>query len=310
MILLAIVIRVPGFFDNTSSKDENVARLALADMDVFKNVDILVLGNSHSYSGIDPEVFFERQIGMLNYATAAAGPYAIKLCYDDYVARSGTKPKSVLINISPAMFCEASDVFDQYPIHRFLKEPLTNEEMLMKGYVSVERYFKLITKSCKRGLKNFIIAETPDEKMVKSLYQYAGYVPREGLYTDSLYKANEKLYKATLGKQDFNEEKARFFLDFIDGLIKENISVILHEIPSNRYNDFFSEEMMDEYFSFYLKLDFRKDLMLYDAGMMQPTNWTEKKHFADMDHFNINGAILYSRVLADFLIGMKKYEKQ
>lgn len=310
LILMAIVIRIPGCFDNTSSKDENVARLALADRDEFKNVDILVLGNSHSYCGINPEVFVERQIGMLNYATAAAGPYAIKLCFDDYVARSGTKPKSVLINLSPAMFCEASDVFDQYPIHRYLKEPLTNEEMLMKGYVSMKQYFKLTTKSCTQGMKKFFITETLGEKMTKSLFENAGYVPRKGLFTDSLDKANEKLYKATLEKQEFDQEKARFFLDFIDGLIKENISVILHEIPSNRYNDFFNKEMMDEYSSFYIKLDFRKDLMLYEAGMMQPTNWTEQKLFADMDHLNIRGAQIYSRVLADFLIDLKKYEKQ
>jgi len=307
LLALAIVIRIPGCFDNSSSKDPNVARLSLAEIDQFKNVDILVLGNSHAYSGINPKIFNDNGISMLNYATAAAGPYAIKLTYDDYVARSGTKPKSVLINLSPAMFCDASDVFEQYPIHRYLKEPLSNEEMLRKGYVSVKQYFKLTTKSFTQGMKKLFITETPDEKMTKSLLENAGYVPREGLFNDSVFKANEQLYKATLGKQEFDENKSNFLCNFFKQLEKDKVKIFMQNIPSNKYDLFFSDDLMKEFVLLEKKL----------VGIQWTHSYRGAAHdyrigewcFADMDHLNTVGARKYSEYLYG-IIGGEFDEKQ
>lgn len=291
-VLAIFFLRIPGYWDNEKTNDPNVMRLRLANG--FPNVDILILGNSHAYSGINPVLFDSIQKKALNYATAAAGPVAMKMVFDEYVIRSGTLPKSVLINISPSMFCNGSDVFEKYPIHRYLQTPISNENMLLNGYVGMSQYYKMTVKSFKRGCRNLYTGNEDEPRSNSSVFEYSGYVPRAGVYTDSLYDKNKSLY-SSLKNQGFQDWKMNYFTDWINELISQGIKVFIHEIPSNRFHEFIHEKVLEEYYIYIEKL------MKNEKVFWVPkANFIQESDFADMDHLNTEGATRYTHFLISY----------
>lgn len=292
LVLAILFLRIPGYWDNGKTNDPNVMRLRLANG--FPNVDILILGNSHAYSGINPLLFDSIQKKALNYATAAAGPVAMKLVFDEYVIRSGTLPKSVLINLSPAMFCNGSDVFEKYPIHRYLQTPISNEKMLLNGYVGMSQYYKMTVKSFKRGCRNLYTENTSVPGSTSSVFEYVGYVPRSGVYSDSLYEKNKSLY-VSLKNERYQDWKMEFLNNWLNEMIAQGITIFIHEIPSNRYHEFFDESVLEAYNSY------RENLMKNEQVIWIPrANFIDQNDFADMDHLNTEGATRYTQFLISY----------
>lgn len=296
ILLLSIVtFRIIGVFDNIAFDNRDVARIKVSEQ--FKNLDYLILGNSHSYAGVDIAVFDSVGLKAYNLACPAAGPYTIKLVLENYLKTTNTPPKNIILNLGPEMFSPSSDVFEKYPIHRYLNPAISNEKLLFNGMVGAGEYGKLFVKSAKQGAQKLLVT---NKKITESLIQYnfllKGFAVRPTVYTESFYKKDFSKYKVFSG-YDYDTKKENVFLSLLDYCHSLNIKVYLHPIPNNKLGAFLSPQLAQGYATLLNKLMVDKNVAVLIYPDYFPEYW-----FADIDHMNNSGATIYTRFLLQKII--------
>ena len=69
-----------------------------AEADTVRNVDVLVLGNSHAYRGFDPRIFSEHKKRLFNLGTSSQRAVQTRYLVEKYL--DGIKPKMVIYEVS------------------------------------------------------------------------------------------------------------------------------------------------------------------------------------------------------------------
>lgn len=83
--------------------DENsFTSMRLHELDEIENVDILILGSSHVYCGIDPRIFRKQGLNIFALGTSAQTPIITKFLLDRYLFE--VNPKQIIIDLSPGSF--------------------------------------------------------------------------------------------------------------------------------------------------------------------------------------------------------------
>ncbi len=290
VLLTLFPMRIIGVFDAIYFDSSDVARIKASEQ--FKYLDFLILGNSHSYAGIATSVFDSAGLKTYNLACPAAGPATIKLVLENYIRNVGTIPKNIILNIGPEMFTPNCDVFDKFPIHRYLDPGVSNEQLLASGTISLNQYFKLFIKSTKLGFQKLISKNKKSEdSLVQSNINSKGFAVRPGIFTDSLYKNNYLIY-SVFKHYDFDKKKEKAFFDLFDYCIFRHIHMYLHSMPNNKLPDFLSPQLTKDYSAFLLRLETNKNIdMLVYVGSLPDSC------YADIDHMNEKGATIYTRFL-------------
>jgi len=96
----------PGGYNNTiMNKMGDVGHLftRLKEADTARPVDILVIGSSHAYRGVDPRIFATHGIRLFNLGSSAQTPIQTEVLLKRYFDR--LKPKVVVVEVFPGVFC-------------------------------------------------------------------------------------------------------------------------------------------------------------------------------------------------------------
>ena len=291
LISLSIVpMGIIGFFDNINFDDRNTVRIKVSER--FKNLDFLILGNSHSYTGIDVRLFDSAGVKAYNLGSPAAGIITIRLLLENYIRNTGTIPKNIILNVGPEMFTPNCDIFDKFPIHRYLTPPMSNEQLLVEGSISINVYVKLFCKSAKQGfLKLMYKNKVKEDSLILYDMRYKGYAMRSGIYSDSLYRTNYSIY-SVFNHYNLDKSKEKLFFDLIKYCNSLNINIYIHDMPNNKLANFFNTELMKEYKDLLKRLEANKEVIVLSYPKSFPYFW-----YADMDHMNMSGATVYTRFL-------------
>ncbi|MBU0469177.1 MAG: hypothetical protein KKD07_10565 [Candidatus Omnitrophica bacterium] len=284
--LLFLVSKLIGSFDNIDhlyNSNHNIRRIR--SIELFDDLDILFIGNSYTYAGINPEIFDKYGLKTYNLGIATAGPDFYDLILNDYFKRTRTKPQRIMILLSPVIFSNLADDWAAYPMHRYLKYPVSNENIILK-YGKPGKYPGMLTKSLKKGFTNLILKNK--NKMLQNfdIIDRKGFSFDDTVITDDLRKKNRHLYSSC--KSDLLDMKDLDKLLALANLLKhQGIEVVFYELPANELNTFFTSDYLESYKKLVNSINnqfavFRSNIEL------------EQKYYRDLDHLNVFGAEIIS----------------
>jgi hypothetical protein len=290
---LAVPFLIVGRCDNAdvdTSQNENIARLKCKSR--FDSLDFLFIGNSYTYSGIDPGLFDSLMIRTFNFGIATAGPSFYELMIQDYLAQVKQKPKVICLLVSPTSFSSKADNFVAYPIHRYLSRSYANEWLVIR-LCQPGIYPDLAIKSFKKGFSNLteIGFSKPHADVASCDLKRKGFVQSDSIVNERTIRTTRHLY-SDLGKSPFDDKKAEQLLAIGDQLEKDGCRVIYYSLPVNHLTDYFSTDFLKDYNDFLNRLNSHAKLITIDLP-------AEPGFYRNIDHLNSFGA----RIVTKKLIG-------
>ncbi len=284
LLIPTAIVRMVGNYDAIDaafSHNNNV--ISLQHKNEFDSLDILFTGNSYCYAGIIPKVFDSAGLNTLNLGIATCGPQFYELIIHDYLLHAKQQPKAIFILLSPMIFSTDADNFGEYAIHRYLLNPLSNEQ-LAQQFGLYNKYIDYTIRSFKKGTTNLLKKQPlPD---VEEYRMNRGFVTKDVAATENDIQQAAKLYEP-LRKETFNQSKFEQLMQLVTQLKGKGIQVVFYQLPSNRLEDFFSKEYMEDYHGIVSELT-KTEIVINQL------NLPRDKYYRDIDHLNTEGAYLSS----------------
>lgn len=291
LVLYTFLIVVSSFDNKTLPDNSSVVRVNVAKE--YTSLDYLFIGPSFTYDAINPLVFDSLGYKTYNLGVATAGPYFYEIVIDDYIKASPSKPKNLIINVSLLTFCDASDNWGKYPIHRYLNEPLKNEYIYW-NYSSIQDYIKMMRNSFGKSVNSFVTKQNDNELRqtdFAAIRKYKGFTPQTAICNDSTVKADAPEYKGFLSFSCPNEKKVKALIQLIKKYNQQGIQTILFDIPVNKGVDFFTDEYKKKYEETCNELR-KEGFQFFHCGLE-----LDDTCFSNIDHMNLKGAAIYTNYL-------------
>lgn len=289
LIIPATLVRWVGNFDAKDaafSHNNNV--ISLQHKNEFDSLDILFTGNSYCYAGIIPRVFDSVGLQTLNLGIATCGPQFYELIINDYLEHTKQQPKAIFILLSPILFSTDADNFAEYPVHRYLLTPLSNEQLAQR-FGLYNKYIDYTIRSFKKGTTNLLKKQPlPD---VDEYRLNKGFITKAVAATENDIQQAAKLYEP-LRKETFNQSKFEQLMQLVMQLKGKGIQVVFYQLPSNRLEDFFSTNYMEGYHGCISELA-KTEIVINQLNLLRD------KYYRDIDHLNTDGANICSNSLLD-----------
>lgn len=275
--------------DKLSSPNNNIQ--SLQNKSGFQDLDILFVGNSYCYSGIQPKIIDSAGFNTYNLGISTAGVDFYDLIINDYLDHVSRKPKSIFILVSPMTFSSMSDNFLAYPIHRYLETPLSNLE-LARRYDLFNKLFLLLKKSFTKGISN--LAKNKNKPAVDGLLKERGFVKNDAVVTSKIINDEKPLYR-TLAEDNFDKSKIDKLIARTASLESRGIKVIYFELPTNIVSDFFNQGFLNDYEKGLESLSKSNALIRLDKNLFSGND------YRNIDHMNTNGSKKASRELLNLI---------
>ncbi len=288
-----------GNYDAIDAKySHNNNIISLQHKNAFDSLDILFTGNSYCYAGVIPKLFDSIGIKTLNLGIATCGPKFYELVINDYLQFAKQQPKAIFILLSLNTFSNDADNFVEYPIHRYLLNQISHEQLVWR-FNNYDHYIKYLIKSFKKGNTNLLKKhEIPD---TVEFFNNRGFISRNVAATENAIKEAAKLYEPLLAEK-FNINRFNALVAFATLLHEKGIEVIFYELPSNRLSDFFNNEYKEKY-ELALKELAKKYTIIPSLSLPRDS------FYRDIDHLNSDGAILVSKYLITSILNDPKLNK-
>ena len=300
--IIRIILFLTGFllifigvakFDNVGrcqNKNDNVKKLLCFHN--FDSLDILFLGNSYCYSGINPVYFDSTGLKTFNMGVSTCGINYYTVLVNDYIKSVQKKPKSVFILVSPMTLSEKADDALNNPIYRYLNYPISVEEyMLLYDPALLKSYPKIMARSFSRTFVNlydyFTTKQNYCNEAENKMVATKGYILSTNK-TSLQSELNTNHFFVPFNKSVFDTTKTTRFLNLAYALEKQGIKVVFYELPSNRLYSFFNSAYLQNYKAFVAKLKQKHDFIFVDLKLTD-------SYYRDQDHLNTDGAILASK---------------
>jgi hypothetical protein len=284
-----VIVKIGGYWDNRdrdTNVNPNIIRLANASR--FDSLDILFIGSSALYSGINPAFFDSIHLRTFNLGIAAAGPYFYELMIDDYLHATVHKPKSVFILLSPATFVNDVDDFTSFSVHRYLNQPLTNEQLVQR-FGLWKSYIPLLLKSFQKGIQNLVHIGYISTVVKTETIQGRGFYRSDEITSSTKEQSELKASKFKFEK--FNTARFYYLREYIKGLKRRGIDIFLFSVPYNKLPAFFNYDYLRDYRKAVLSL--AKEYTYLDLSDMR----LDSLCYRNSDHLNTHGASIVTRKL-------------
>jgi len=291
--------------DNTRPlAQESVQRLQVAPE--YTDLDYLFVGPSFTYAGLDPKQFTELGHSAFNLGTMDAGPWYCDLIVNDYIQTSGSPPKEILLCLSPLMFSNFADVWWRYPFHRYLNEPISQEEVIWE-YRPLRTVHRMYRESAQKGALNLVWSGDPQreiDSLRQQLRDRLGYTyndngsdidPRNTMADSNRLKPQLAIAK-TYSQYLFVPRKTPDYFSMIERWQQQGIKVTIVEIPTCQTLPYYSKHFREQYaqvkeliaeknIPFVAKQDFEHNPL----------------YFGDIGHLNRYGGREYTRYVIEKL---------
>ena len=293
-----------GKFDNIGrcqNKNENIQKLIC--MKNFDSLDILFLGNSYCYSGINPLYFDSVGIKTFNLGIATAGINFYSLLANDYLITIKKKPKSIFILVSPMVFSGKADNAVNNPIYRYLNSPISVEKYIVSYAPDlIGSYPKITAKNISRTCVNLYSYITSKknycEKENNPMFLSKGFITSSKKNSFKNELETNALFLPLL-KNQFDTLKTQQILNMANELQRKNIKVVFYELPSNKLYSFFNSGFLLDYSKCITKLKANYTFISID-------NKLSENYYRDQDHLNTEGATIVSKEIIKHITNQKE----
>lgn len=254
----------------------------LSDAKQIKSVDILVVGSSHAYRGVDNRYFAQNGISMFNLGTSAQGAKQTEILLNRYLLE--INPKKVIYIVSPltlsgdglesSIDLVSNDINDIFSYD--LAFDLNHLTLYNTLFYSDLRHFTGLNEKFKEN------AIKGKDKYIKG-----GYVEREISFYKQVKEGNKRII-------NFNEEQIITFENNIRFINEKNLEVILVHAPITKdlyksYSNFREfDSIMNKFNHSYYNFNEIIDL-------------SDSLHFYDSNHLNQNGVEIFNEKLFEVI---------
>ncbi len=257
----------------------------VADINNYKNVDVLFLGSSHAYRGFDTRIFEEAGIRSFNLGSSSQTPTQTKILLDRYLKT--LNPKLIIYEVYPNTFT-ADGVESSLDLIANDKNDLNSLKMAFKVN-NVKTYNTLIY-----GYWNDLLGidnsyKEPIEKG-DDKYIPGGFVERK-----ITYYSPQKYEKTKIAITDY---QLKTFNEIVSMIKNNHIDLILvyAPIPKANYHSYINTSYFDSLMQSYGKY--------YNFNEMVDLN--DSLDFYDSHHLNQNGVKIFDHKLIEVLKHNKK----
>lgn len=253
----------------------------LKDLQNVGEVDILFLGSSHVYRGLDPRIFEDYGFKVFNLGSSAQTPIQTELLLNRYL--DILKPKLILFDVFPESFSN-DGVESSLDIIANSKNDWESIKMALT-INHLKTYNTLIYGFFRDAFKlnaNFTEALVKD----KDVYIKNGFVDKALAY-------NRITQKLTM-EWSFDDKQLKAFETVLNLIKVRGIPNYLIQIPvtKNRYDGYQNIDLFDEFLN--AKGDY------YNFNELITLNDT--LHFYDTQHLNSKGVALFDNLLIETLL--------
>lgn len=265
-----------------------------------ETIDILFMGNSHMYCGVNP-VILNESLG-LNTVVLGSSAQFMDLAYENLkVVLKYNKPKVIAFEASTLMGSSTDKVLNESQgfvfnnadgINNFIYKCMEISKIL-KPKDWLQGYFQLLRPTEMWNRYKYVNQETKRDNVL-------GYKSRN-IVTDEEFNLNEveEFYIEKYNEgyiEKIPEIHIQSFKDFLDLTKKENIPVYIIKVPTGESNDRYIgnmnyiREMTKEYDNVNVIHDFTTDIS--SIGL-------EHDDFCDSGHLNRMGASKFTKYLVE-----------
>lgn len=288
VIIPLILIATRDNADKYTSANNNI--YSLQNKSRYDSLDVLFVGNSHGYSSINPKILDSVGIRSYNLSIANAGVEFYELILSDYLSHVNKYPCKIFILVSPTIFSSKTDDFKNYPIHRYLENPLSNFELAMK-FNRQNEILAMYRKSISKGFLN-IISRTNKNQFTEVFDR--GFVKFDLVASEQIVKETEYLYKP-YAFEVFEDTKYSALRKILNSLNEKGIEVVFLELPTNILPQYFNRDYLINYEITLDKLGKQAKLIRLDSDLFTSAN------YRDIDHMNYSGATIATKGIINFL---------
>lgn len=256
------------------------------EFSMLKEVDTLILGDSHSFRGIDPSFFHNGY-----NASIQAEPFVVTYWkYKEFLKYQ--KPEKLIVSVSPHNISSFNDLkFSNGSTagEMFKRTSFFGDYKSLKGRVDLNERERMEVFS-----KEIFI--TPQLKQL-SMKRWGGFKPLNKSFIDN----SEMSIKRHYYKDSLLLKPSVLQMDYLDSIVeislKSNVKVVMIGLPlhANYFNKI-PKEFRESYQG--LKDKYKNRVIFIDKSYKHEFS---KLYFSDTDHLNKKGAYRVSQILADQL---------
>ncbi len=287
------LLKLPGFFDYYATNDQQRDINSLRCSTKHNNIELLFLGSSYSYSSLNPIYFDSLGLKSYNLGISGTGVYFTELILDDYYDAVDIKPQFIIIDISAFAFCDKSDNFQSYPLHRYLNKPISHEALLRKYPENVPNYLELLVKSSKKGLSCLV---NTNRDLNDSLCIHRGFYVDYSVIDQKILREDSIKFKF-LKDAKFVKKKLFKLTRLAKKYQERGCKIFWFEAPTQQLKYFFNEHYINDYEMALTAL--RKNGDLIELNIKELL--FERDDFRNTDHLNTIGAKKISMAIANQL---------
>lgn len=253
----------------------------LKEVKFYKDIDVLFLGSSHSFRGIDTREFANRGLVTFNLGSASQTPRQTEILLKRYLDQ--LNPKLIVFEVFPAMVLSNDGVESSLDL---ISNDKNDFETVKLAFRSKHiRVINTLIYACYRDV--FGLNEGYHEPKVKEcdIYIDGGYVRRK--------PQGYKNVKIESKKWEITSDSFEDFLAVVHFIENKKIPLFLIQAPvtKNRYQSYINNIDFDNCMYGYGEyLNFNEVMQL-----------TDSLHFYDQHHLNQDGVIIFNDSLFNAL---------
>lgn len=265
----------------------------LRDADTTRNIDVLILGSSLAYRGIDTRNFKEVGITAFNLGSSSQTPLQTQYLLNKYLEQ--LNPETVIWDINPTSFGHSG--IESFIDLIYNCDNCTGLEEMLFTINSLPAYNSY--------LKSTLSKRIPKEKFIEPIFNANDhYIP--GGYVETQRNAIPKPINFKNQKIEFIDRQTNVFRNSLILLKKLNINVILIISPKmdSYLNAILNKNDIYDYF-----WCFKEEGLINDFWIMNEINPVFKKYdayFYDSNHLSKKGVELYNRELIELFLSRIK----
>jgi len=249
--------------------------------------DIIVLGSSHAYEGIDPKFFTGENCSLYNLGSSGQTPMVSYHLLKEYIPL--IEPQYLILEVYWGTYCSEGNAESCIDV-------ISNDHLN-------QNYFKMALSSHEPKVINTFVAqwfrqtagvpERPQKEIFNQINHERGFTEQTGVVDEAT------LLKLDTARPNVNKEKLGYIENIIELCVDNNIHPILLRTPVTtayfeqlkNYDDVTSPiiDLCDKYnVSF---VDFNRDSTLHLTN----------RNFADKNHLNRSGVDIFNSHLYNYL---------
>jgi len=280
-------------FDNIDKNTSNNSNIiSLQNKSNFENLDVLFLGNSYCYSSIKPAMLDSVDIKSYNLGIASAGVEFYELIINDYLNNVSEYPETIFLLITPMTFSSKTDIYTDYPLHRYLENPISNFEIAIT-YDHFDELMPMYKRSVKKGFSNIFSYNKFKQKSIIDM-KNKGFIESNQLVNKDIISKTIPWFSPLLN-DIWDQNKVKKLKDLTKFIKSKGIEVVYFELPTNQLNNYFSQKYLMFYEKAVKTLSKSEKFLSIDDSLFLTI------HYKDIDHMNSDGATIATNEVIKYL---------